>query len=197
MRLVVKWGDLPTRRSPLGSPHFPLTLATPHWSRHSPLVSPLVSPLTPALRTRAASRSPVLKVYFHPMPDPRPTAPAPRPSTLPRTILFSLVLLFVGLAGFALEAGERKSKESASDLLEARLQATRHSIVLWSDDELLSAETWASAPGLARMTKALSAAAERGRAGSAALRARPEALELERLLGAEVKADHLSGYALF
>ena len=131
------------------------------------------------------------------MPDPRPTAPAPKPSTLPRTILFSLVLLFVGLAGFALEAVERKSRESASDLLESRLQATRHSIVLWSEDELLSAETWASAPGLARITNALTAAAEGGRASAATLRARPEALELERLLGTEVKADHLAGYALF
>src|ERR1019366_9985495 len=32
---------LRTPRSPLGSPHFPLTLATPYWSRHFPLVSPL------------------------------------------------------------------------------------------------------------------------------------------------------------
>ena len=97
------------------------------------------------------------------MPDPRPAPPTLRPSTLPRTILFSLVLLFVGLAGFALEAVERKSRESASDLLESRLQATRHSIVLWSDDELLSAETWASAPGLARMTKEIGRASCRER----------------------------------
>ena len=130
------------------------------------------------------------------MHEPRPTAPAPRPSTLPRTVLFSLVLLFVGLAGFALEAVERKSRESASDLLESRLQATRHSIVLWSDDEQLGAETWAASPGVARITRALADASRGGRGSAAELRARPEARELDVLLGTEVKADHLAGFLL-
>ncbi len=122
---------------------------------------------------------------------------ATRPSTLPRTILLSLVLLFVGLAGFAFESVERKSSETAADLLESRLQAIRHSIVLWSDDEQLSVAAWASAPGMARMAKSLSAAAAGGRASAAELRAKPEAKELDALLSTEMKSDHLAGYALF
>ena len=46
-----------------------------------------------------------------------------RQSTLPRTILLSLVLLFVGLSAFAFESVERRSNDTASDLLESRLQA--------------------------------------------------------------------------
>ena len=57
------------------------------------------------------------------------------------TILLSLVLLFVGLAGFALESVERRSKENVADLLESRLQAIRYSIVLWSDDEQLAPDS--------------------------------------------------------
>src|ERR1035437_9289490 len=45
MRPAERCGDLPTRPSPLSSPHSPLTLATPHWSRHSPLFSDLPSAL--------------------------------------------------------------------------------------------------------------------------------------------------------
>jgi hypothetical protein len=126
----------------------------------------------------------------------RPTALIEKPSTLPRTILVSLVLLFLGLAGFAFEAVERKSSETASDLLESRLQAIRHSIVLWSDDEQLSAESWAMAPGMARIAKAIVAVGADGRTPPAVLRALPEARELERILGPEVRASHLAGYAL-
>jgi len=115
-----------------------------------------------------------------------------RPSTLPRTILLSLVLLFVGLSGFAFESVERRSNETASDLLESRLQAIRHSIVLWTDDAQSTAEAWASAPGLARITKALTSAARNGMANEAELRARPEARELESLISTEVRSDHLA-----
>ncbi|MFI5233920.1 MAG: response regulator [Gemmatimonadales bacterium] len=118
-------------------------------------------------------------------------------STLPRTILLSLVLLFVGISGFAFESVERRSNETASDLLESRLQAIRHSIVLWTDDEQSSAEAWAAAPGLARITKALTASAQNGRATEAELRARPEARELESLASTEVRSHHLAGYILF
>src|SRR5476651_1558046 len=108
-------------------------------------------------------------------------AAALAPSTLPRTILLSLVLLFVGLAGFTFESVERRSKEAAADLLESRLQAIRHSLVLWSDDEQLSADSWAAAPGLARITKALSIASAGGHATDALLRSRPESRELSVL----------------
>jgi PAS domain S-box-containing protein len=120
-----------------------------------------------------------------------------RPSTLTRTVLLSLVLLFVGLSAFAFESVERRSNETASDLLESRLQAIRHSIVLWTDDEQASAEAWAASPGLARITNALAAASNGGRATAAELRARPEARELESLIGPEIRSDHLSGYLLF
>ncbi len=130
------------------------------------------------------------------MPPSQSAALAPRPSTLPRTILFSLVLLFIGLAGFAFELVERRSGESAADLLESRLQAIRHSLVLWSDDEQLSAETWAAAPGLGRITRALGAASNHGTADAAQLRATPEAHELDAMLGTYVKANHLAGYIL-
>ncbi len=120
-----------------------------------------------------------------------------RQSTLPRTILLSLVLLFVGLSGFAFESVERRSNETASDLLESRLQEVRRSIVLWADDEQSSAEGWAGAPGLARITKALTAAARNGAASEAELRARPEARELESLLSTELRSDHLAGYIVF
>ncbi len=120
-----------------------------------------------------------------------------RPSTLPRTILFSLVLLFVGLSGFAFESVERRSNETASDLLESRLQAIRRSIVLWTDDEQSSAEAWAGAPGIARITQALTASSSNGQASEATLRARPEARELESLVSTEVRSDHLAGYILF
>ena len=129
----------------------------------------------------------------------RPSGPAAltaKPSTLPRTILVSLVVLFVGLSGFAFESVERRSKETASDLLESRLQEIRHSIVLWSDDEQLSLESWAATPGLARITKSLAAAAAGGHASAPALRALPEARELESMFATEVKADHLAGYLL-
>ena len=122
-----------------------------------------------------------------------PTALTAKPSTLPRTILVSLVVLFVGLSGFAFESVERRSKETAADLLESRLQEVRHSIVLWSDDEQLSLESWAATPGLARITKSL-AAAGGGHASAPALRALPEARELEAMFATEVKADHLAGY---
>jgi PAS domain S-box-containing protein len=124
-------------------------------------------------------------------------AAALAPSTLPRTILLSLVLLFVGLAGFTFESVERRSKEAAADLLESRLQAIRHSLVLWSDDEQLSADSWAAAPGLARITEALSIASAGGHATDALLRSRPESRELSVLLGTELKAEHLIGYKLF
>src|SRR5476651_2204864 len=109
------------------------------------------------IRATCFLRSGSLKVYLQPMRSSRPTELTAKPSTLPRTILFSLVLLFVGLAGFAFEAVERKSSETASDLLESRLQAIRHAIVLWSDDEQLSAESWAMAPGLPRIAQAIAA----------------------------------------
>ncbi len=121
---------------------------------------------------------------------------ATRPSTLPRTILLSLVLLFVGLSGFAFESVERRSSETASDLLESRLQAIRHSIVLWSDDEQLRAETWAATPGLADLAQSLASVARDGHATAAELRARPEAHQVEAILGTEMKSSHLAGYLL-
>jgi PAS domain S-box-containing protein len=121
---------------------------------------------------------------------------ASRPSTLPRTILLSLVLLFVGLSGFAFESVERRSSETAADLLESRLQAIRHSIVLWSDDEQLRVETWAAAPGLAEIAKSLTAVSREGRATAAELRARPEARQIDAMLRTEMKSSHLAGYLL-
>ncbi len=121
---------------------------------------------------------------------------ATRPSTLPRTILLSLVLLFVGLSGFAFESVERRSSETASDLLESRLQAIRHSIVLWSDDEQLRVETWAATPGLAQIAKSLNAASAGGRASTAELRARPEARAFEAMMSTEMKSSHLAGVLL-
>lgn len=121
---------------------------------------------------------------------------ATRPSTLPRTILLSLVLLFVGLSGFAFESVERRSSETASDLLESRLQAIRHSIVLWSDDEQLRVETWAETPGLARIAKSLSAVSAGGHGTAAELRARPEAREFNALVSTEMKSSHLAGVLL-
>jgi len=121
---------------------------------------------------------------------------ATRPSTLPRTILLSLVLLFVGLSGFAFESVERRSSETAADLLESRLQAIRHSIVLWSDDEQLRVETWAATPGLAELAKSLTAVAANGNAGKAELRARAEARQIDAMLQTEMKSSHLAGYLL-
>lgn len=132
------------------------------------------------------------------MPPPRSRSRAlgPVASTLPRTILLSLVVLFIGLAAFAFETVERRSSETAADLLESRMQAIRHSIVLWSDDERLTAETWASIPQLPAIAKALAAAVHEDKATPSELRSRPEARELERLLATEVRADHLSGYLM-
>ena len=124
-------------------------------------------------------------------------AAALAPSTLPRTILLSLVLLFVGLAGFTFESVERRSKEAAADLLESRLQTIRYALVLWSDDAELSADSWAAVPGLARITKRLTVVSAGGHASDALLRAQPEARELDALLATEVKADHLVGYKIF
>ena len=107
------------------------------------------------------------------------------------------MLLFVGLSAFAFESVERRSNETASDLLESRLQEIRHSIVLWTDDEQSSAEAWAAAPGLARITKTLTAAARNGQANEAELRARPEARQLDSIMSTEVRSDHLAGYILF
>ncbi|MFI5245064.1 MAG: response regulator, partial [Gemmatimonadales bacterium] len=84
-----------------------------------------------------------------------------------------------------------------SDLLESRLQQIRHSVVIWSDEQRLAVQSWAAMPVVARITKSLSAAEGGRRANAAALRARPEARELEALLGPEVKSDQLGGYVLF
>jgi PAS domain S-box-containing protein len=131
------------------------------------------------------------------MPHSRLAEPLTKPSTLPRTILFSLILFFIGLAVFAFVTVEQRSKESAAELLESRSQAIRRAIVLWIGDEELVVETWAARPELTRITTALSAAARGGRAGAAVLKALPEARELERLLGPEVTAQDFAGYALF
>jgi len=69
---------LRTPYSPLSSPHFPLTLATPHWSRHSPLVSPL----PPGLATPPWSRHSPLVSPLAPAPFSRERAPpAPPPAS--------------------------------------------------------------------------------------------------------------------
>ncbi len=120
-----------------------------------------------------------------------------KPSTLPRTILVSLVVLFIGLALLAGETVERRSRDTAADLLDSRLQAIRHSIILWTDDEQLKAESWAAAPGLANLTRAIAAVAAGGHASAAALRALPEARDIERILGTVVRAYHLGGYTIF
>ena len=131
------------------------------------------------------------------MPLTRPAAPAPVPSTLPRTIRISLVVLFIGVGGFAFDYVRLRSNETVSELLDSRLHSIRQALIVWSDDQRVTAETWAKAPGLARITQGLNAAANGGRTSAAVLRARPEAAALESLLRTEIESDKLGGYALF
>jgi hypothetical protein len=82
----------------------------------------------------------------------RPSALARKPGTLPRTVLISLVVLFVGLAAFAVDYVEQKSSETVTDLLDSRLHSIRQSLVVWSDDQRMT-ERLASRSGAARQRR--------------------------------------------
>src|ERR1035437_10285889 len=77
---------LATCHSPLGSPHSPLTLATPHWSRHSPLLlTRQRAPRLPLCREPSAppARSP-LRAPTPPQLPPAGAVPGGLPSATPQ-----------------------------------------------------------------------------------------------------------------
>ncbi len=129
------------------------------------------------------------------MPSSRTTL-ATRPSTLPRTLLIALITLVLGLGAYTVDYVERRTRETAGELLDSRLQQVRRTLVLWTEDERLRAASWAEHPGVAQAAAVLSAARRAG-ADSVALRNHPEARKLDQLLGTVKASAHDAGYAIF
>jgi PAS domain S-box-containing protein len=130
------------------------------------------------------------------MPEASHATLATRPSTLPRTLLIALITLVLGLGVYAVGYVERRTRDSAADLLDSRLQQVRRTLFLWTEDERLRAVTWAGHEEVVRLGGTLADLAYAG-SDSTALRARPEFKLLDSELSAVMTSQHDAGYAVF
>ena len=130
------------------------------------------------------------------MPEASRATFATRPSTLPRTLLIALITLVLGLGAYAVDYVERRTRESAAELLDSRLQQVRRSLFLWAEDEKLRAVTWAGQEEIVRLGGILAGLVHAG-LDSATLRTRPEFKQLDSELSAVMTSQHDAGYAVF